>query len=115
MGIDIKELRKKIEEQAFRYRNAMSNGMMVAQETERMKNILINNLGEIIDALKMAEGAEEQIKTLEAEVDSADAELKELDDEIKKLRAASNKPVRGKRKEVQPVDEFAGVESDDVE
>ena len=89
MGIDIKELRKKIEEQAFRYRNAMSNGMMVAQETERMKNILINNLGEIIDALKMAEGAEEQIKTLEAEVDSADAELKELDDEIKKLRNAA--------------------------
>ena len=89
MGIDIKELRKKIEEQAFRYRNAISNGMMVAQETERMKNILLNNLGEIIDALKMAEGAEEQIKTLEAEVDSADAELKELDDEIKKLRNAA--------------------------
>lgn len=100
MGIDITELRKKIEEQAFRLRSARSNGMMVPQETERMRNIMMNNIQEIVDALKVAENAAEQIKMLEAEVDSADAELKELDDEIKKLRlAAASKPAaKGKVK-----------------
>ena len=109
MGIDITELRKKIDEQLFLLESAKSNGRMVNQETERMKNILLNNAREIVDALKMAEGAAERIKILEAEVDSADAELKELDDEIKKLRNASapKAAAKGKitvkaRQEVKP-------------
>lgn len=103
MGIDITELRTKLEEQAFRLHSAQSNGIMVNQETERTKNVLLNNLGEIITALKAAEGAAEQINELEAEVASADAELKELDDEIKKLRAGAGKqPVKNNKAKAEP-------------
>jgi len=91
MGIDISELRKKLEDQAFRLESAKANRTMVNQETERTKNILLNNLSDIVAALKMAEHSAEEIKMLEAEVESADAELKELDDEIKKLRKTAPK------------------------
>lgn len=103
MGIDIKELRIKIEDQKFAYTRAQSIGMMVNQETERMKNILMNNLAEIVDALKVAEGAEEKIKMLEAEVESADAELKELDDEIRRLREEAAKPASKKKPRIMDV------------
>lgn len=90
---DINGLHAKVAEQTFRWRHAQSNGMMVNQETERLKNILLNNIDDIVTALQYAAEAEETIKTLETELDSADAELKELDDEIKKLRnAAAAKP-----------------------
>ena len=97
MGIDITALRKKLEDHRFRWNHAKSNGIKVMQETEVMRNILLNNLDEIIDALKIAESADEQVKMLEAEVASADAELKELDDEIKRLRAEADKSAKGKR------------------
>ena len=91
MGIDITELRKKIEDQMFRWNSAKSNGTMVNQETERMKNILINNVSEIVIALQACENSAQQIMELEAEVASTDAELKEQDEELKKLRKQTGK------------------------
>ena len=95
MGIDITELRKKIEDQLFKWNSAKSNGTMVNQETERMKNILLNNVGEIVIALKACEDSAQKISQLETEVESADAELKVQDEELKKLRkqAGKGKPV----------------------
>ena len=91
MGIDVTELRKKIEDQLFRWNNAKSNGTMVNQETERMKNILLNNVGDIVVALRACENSAQQIAELEAEIDSADAELKVQDEELKKLRKQNGK------------------------
>lgn len=100
MTIDVKELLGKIEEQAFRCRHAESNGIRVDHERERLKNVLFNNVNDVIEALKIALSADTQIRMLEASVESADAELKELDDEIKRLRsaAASKAAARGKGK-----------------
>lgn len=104
---DINELYTKISEQAFRWNHARSNGMMVNQETERLKNIVINNINNIVEALKYAAEASEKMAILEAELDAADEELKELDDKIKELQnAAASKPAaKGKTKaKAEPVD-----------
>ena len=89
--MQITELRDKIAAQAFTMRKAQSRGPMVSQETERMKNILMNNLDEIIEALNVAADAEEKIARLTVEIMSADEELQEKDDEIKELKAAAEK------------------------
>ena len=89
--MQITELRDKIAAQAFTMRKAQSRGTMVSQETERMKNILMNNLDEIIEALNVAADAEEKIARLTVEIMSADEELQEKDDEIKELKAAAEK------------------------
>ena len=47
----VTELRDKIAAQAFALEKAKKRGMMVSQETERMKNVLMNNMDAIIDAL----------------------------------------------------------------
>ena len=97
------ELYEKVSEQAFRWRHAQSNGMMVNQETERLKNIALNNMDDIVAALKYAVEAAETIRMLETEVDSADAELKELDDEIKKLRSEKT-PAKARTKPKEAAD-----------
>ena len=107
MTTDVKTLREKIEEQAFRWRVAVSNWTMVPQETERLKNVMINNLDEIIEALKMAEKAESRIAEIQESLDFAEAELKDQDDEIKKLRntAAPKPAAKGRMKaKAEPVD-----------
>ena len=91
MESNITELRQKVEDQLFKWKSAKSSGTMVTQETERLKNIMLNNATDIVDALKVAEGAAKQIAELETELDSADTELKELDEEIKKLRKPAAK------------------------
>ena len=82
-------------------RSAKVSGFMVDRETEKLKNIIMNNLQDIIGALKMLAEYSERVKELEADLESADAELRELDDEIKKLRnaAASKAAAKGKTKE----------------
>lgn len=96
------ELKKKLESHAFRWKAAIQNGIMVNQETEQMKNILLNNLDGIIEAVGLAVEAADKIQCLEAEIDSADAELKELDNEIKKLRsAAASKPAAKSKTKVK--------------
>lgn len=103
----VKELKQTIEEQAFALKKAKTRGFMVNQETEKMRNILVNNLDDILAALDVAIDAEERIARLVVEVESADAELKEKDDEIKALKEAADRPV-GKRKKLSLVED--GVE-----
>ena len=103
----IKELKQMLEEQAFALKKAKTRGFMVNQETEKMRNILVNNLDDILAALDVAIDAEERIARLVVEVESADAELAEKDDEIKALKEAADKPV-GKRRKLPVVED--GVE-----
>ena len=103
----VKELKQTIEEQAFALKKAKTRGFMVNQETEKMRNILVNNLDDILAALDVAIDAEERIARLVVEVESADAELAEKDDEIKALKEAADKPV-GKRRKLPVVE--VGVE-----
>lgn len=84
------ELKAKLADQLFRLEKAKSTGFMVNQETDRMRNILMNNAKEIVEALEIAEDAEERIMILEAEIEDADEELSKLDDEIKQLKLAAD-------------------------
>lgn len=93
--MEVKELVQKLEEQAFKLNIAKSNGNMVPQETERMKNVLMNNCDEIVAQLKRIAKMEENIMMLEQEIDDADAELKEKDQQIEELLAAGE-PEGGK-------------------
>lgn len=91
--MNAKELKEKISEQQFKLKKAKTSGMMVAQETDRLRNILVNSLDDILEALDMAISAEDRIECLTVEIESADAELQEKDDEIKALKeAVANKP-----------------------
>ena len=103
----IKELKQTLDDQAFALKKAKTRGFMVNQETEKMRNILVNNLDDILAALDVAIKAEEKIARLVIEVENADAELAEKDDEIKALKEAVDKPV-GKRRKLPVVDD--GVE-----
>ena len=88
-------------------KKAKTRGFMVNQETEKMRNILVNNLDDILAALDVAIKAEEKIARLVIEIENADAELAEKDDEIKALKEAVDKPV-GKRRKLPVVED--GVE-----
>ena len=103
----IKELKQTLDDQAFAMKKAKTRGFMVNQETEKMRNILVNNLDDILAALDVAIKAEEKIARLVIEVENADAELAEKDDEIKALKEAVDKPV-GKRRKLPVVED--GVE-----
>lgn len=107
--MNAKELKEKISEQQFKLKKAKTSGMMVAQETDRLRNILVNSLDDILEALDMAISAEDRIECLTVEIESADAELQEKDDEIKALKAELEKPngkkVAGKRAKLPVVDE----------
>jgi len=102
--MSIKELKDLISGQAFNLNKARTRGFMVNQETEKMRNLLVNNLDEILAALDTAIDAEERIARLVVEVESADAELAEKDDEIKALKGAADKPV-GKRRKLSVIED----------
>lgn len=95
-NMDIKELREKLSEQAFKLKKARANGTMVMQETERMKNLLVNNCDAIVEALMRVEKLEQEIAVLNMELDDAEREL----DEAKKN--ASAKKTTAKKKEASP-------------
>lgn len=104
--MDMKKMVKDVQDQAFRLRNAESTGMLVRDERERMKNVLFNYKDEILEALAMADEADEKIKVLELQLDDSDKELAELEKELKELKAAPNgKNVAGKRDKTPAVDE----------
>ena len=92
--MEIKELREKLSEQAFKLKKARANGTMVMQETERMKNLLVNNCDAIVEALTRVEKLEQEVAVLNMELDDAEREL----DEAKK--DASAKKTTAKKKEV---------------
>ena len=66
--MEIKEMREKLSEQAFKLKKARANGTMVMQETERMKNLLVNNCDAIIDALTRVEKLEQEVAVLNMEM-----------------------------------------------
>ena len=116
-NMDLKKLVKDIQDQEFRLRGAEASGMMVRDERERMKNLLFNCKGEIMEALALADEADEQIKLLELQLDDSDRELTEITKELKELKAGAaaepavkpdGKKVAGKRKDAEPVDEVDG-------
>lgn len=76
--MEIKELKEKLEEQAFKLNKAKANGMMVAQETERMRNLLVNSYDEIINGLERADRLEREVSVLNMELADAERELDEL-------------------------------------
>ena len=84
--MNITELKTRISDQAFALNKAKSRGMMVNQETERMRNVLMNSVDEIIEALEYAEKADLRIARLSVEIESADADLAEKDDIIAELK-----------------------------
>lgn len=104
----MKEMIKEVQDQAFRMKLAESNGIMVREEKERTKNILYNNMELILEALAMADEADEKIQVLELQLDDSDKELAELEKELKELKAATDgKKVAGKRDKTAAVDEAA--------
>lgn len=93
--VNVQELVKTISDHAFRLRRAKSNGTMIRQEQESMKNILMNNVDQILEALSVAAEADEKISLLEMELDDADKELDEKDAEIRALKGeAGGKPTK---------------------
>ena len=100
----IKELKQAIDDQAFALKKAKTRGFMVNQETEKMRNLLVNSLDDILAALDVAIGAEDKIARLVVEVESADAELKEKDDEIAELKETADRPV-GKRRKIPVIED----------
>ena len=93
-----KELYEKISDQRFTMRRGISNSMNHAAFYEQMKNILLNNLDQIVDALQYAAEAEAKINVLELELNDAERELDEKDKQIKELTAAAAKKTTGKKK-----------------
>lgn len=93
-NMEIKELREKLSEQAFKLKKARANGTMVMQETERMKNLLVNNCDAIVEALTRVEKLEQEVAVLNMELDDAEREL----DEAKKDTPVKKTTV--KKKEV---------------
>ena len=93
--VNVQELVKTISDHAFRLRRAKNNGTMIRQEQESMKNILMNNVDQILEALSVAAEADEKISLLEMELDDADKELDEKDAEIRALKGeAGGKPAK---------------------
>lgn len=93
--MDVNGLKQRIGDQLFTLKKAETLRIKVAQEREKLSNILVNNVDEIIEVLDYVAKADERIARLAAEVESADAELQEKDDEIaalKKTKAKAKKP-----------------------
>lgn len=87
----MKELYEKIRDAAFEFRKAVSNGIMVNRHTDRIKNILYNNLDEIEKALAFAAKAEEDVRVMELELRDAERELDEKNRELSELKAGGGK------------------------
>ena len=86
MTVKVTELRDIITTQQFAMNRAIQHGMMVNQEKERMRNVLMNYLDDIVEALQIASEADKRVERLMAEVASADAELLDKDEEIAALK-----------------------------
>lgn len=104
--MSITELRDLISSQVFTLEKAKTRGMMVNHETQRLQNVLMNHVNDIVSALEYAVTAQDTIDRLSIEVENSDAELQDKDDEIAALKEKLNgKKVAGKRAEMPVVDE----------
>ena len=88
----INELYKKIREQNFQLRRARDNGVSQGPIVEQTKNILLNNIDDIENAIKVAADSADKISLLEMELDDAERELDEKDAAIKELQAQLENP-----------------------
>ena len=101
--MSITELRDLISSQVFTLEKAKTRGMMVNHETQRLQNVLMNHVNDIVSALEYAVTAQDTIDRLTVEVENSDAELQDKDDEIKSLKEAleAKKPVGKKKNSVE--------------
>ena len=98
--MEIQQLASRLSDAKFELELAHSHGAMVSRKKESLRNVLENNLDEILKALEFAAEADKKIQALEAEVVDADSELDEKDDEIRQLKEqlAGKKPAAKKGK-----------------
>lgn len=89
--MDAKKLLENIKDAKFSLDIAKSQGNLVNRKRESLRNVLENNLVEIIEAVEFASKAEDLNRVLETEISDADRELKEKDDEIRALKAQLEK------------------------
>lgn len=85
--MEIQQLASKLSDAQFELKVAIAHGAKINQAKESLRNVLQNNIDEILKALDFAAKAEQQIKVLEVEIANADSELDEKDDEIANLKA----------------------------
>ena len=77
----------------MRLRKAKATGVTVNYEKERLKNVLFNHADEILEAMAMADEAEEKIKILNLQLDDSEKDLADVEKELKELKAkAAGKP-----------------------
>lgn len=82
--VNVKELIGKLGDQVFAVK--IADGLVKNRERETLKNLLVNNAEQIMEALSLAAEAEEKIALLEQELDDADKELDEKEAEIQSLK-----------------------------
>ena len=81
----IDDLYTKVLDQNFALRRARDNGVSQGPIVEQTKNILLNNIDAIEEALKVACDSAAKIALLELELDDAEKELDDRDARIKEL------------------------------
>ena len=85
--MELKEMIGEIQDQVTRLRKAKATGVTVNHEKERLKNVLFNHADEILEALAMADEAEEKIKILNLQLDDSEKDLADVEKELKELKA----------------------------
>lgn len=81
----LEQLYIKIRDQNFALRRARDNGVSQGPIVEQTKNILLNNIDPIEEAVKVACDSAGKIALLELELDDAERELDEKDAKIREL------------------------------
>ena len=85
--MELKEMIGEIQDQVTRLRKAKATGVTVNYEKERLKNVLFNHADEILEAMAMADEAEEKIKILNLQLDDSEKDLADVEKELKELKA----------------------------
>jgi hypothetical protein len=76
--VDMKKLETELKDAQLKYENALRRKSGVAQAKETLKNLLLNNLDNIVGCLSGLAKSEEEVACLQAALDDADAELDRL-------------------------------------
>lgn len=76
--VDMKKLETELKDAQLKYENANRRKSGVAQAKETLKNLLLNNLDNIVGCLGRLAKSEEEVACLQVALDDADAELDRL-------------------------------------